>query len=213
MRRSHTLVSFNVADGSMETLAKPRSRMSGVPVWTEDDAHIYLTFAEKFESFSASNDNAVLREPVLHYINEGRFQNRIAENSATPRESLQFADQDHIYSYAVSPDGNHVVYSTAGQNLWLARVNGTERVSLGRGSSPAWSPDGEWIAFMLTFDDGHSVTASDIHAIKIDGSSRTKLTNTHDIHEMNPQWSPDGFWIVYDTDARGQLFVQQVGWR
>jgi Tol biopolymer transport system component len=214
MRRSHTLVSFTISDGSMESLSTPRTRMSGTPLWTEDDSHLYLTFAEKFESFPTSDSNQGLSQPQVNYINDGRFQTRMTQPlKAESSETTQFSDQDHIYSYALSPDGSHVVYSTAGQNLWLAKVNGDDRVSLGRGSAPAWSPDGEWITFMLTFDDGHSVTASDIYAIHIDGSARTKLTETPDLFEMNPQWSPDGAWIVYDTDQRGQLFIQQVGWR
>ena len=213
MHRSHTLVSFNVADGSMEPLASPRSRMGGIPVWTDDDAHIYLTFAEKFESFNTSDQNLAFRTPLLHYIKEGRFQNRIAGQTSPAIETTQFSGQDHVYSYAISPDGSHVVYSTAGQNLWLAKVNGDNLLSLGRGSAPSWSPDGEWITFMLTFDDGHSITASDIYTINIDGNSRTNVSNTSDLHEMNPQWSPDGAWIVYETDGRGQVFVQQMGWR
>ncbi len=214
MRRSHTLVSINIADGSMLPLAGPRNRMSGVPIWTEDDAHVYLTFAEKFESFSMDDSNQEIINPQVSYIKDGRFQNRMTQPSkANASEITRFSDQDQIYTYAISPDGSHVVYSTAGQNLWVAKINGDDRLSLGRGSAPAWSPDGAWITFMLTFDDGHSTTASDIYVIQIDGSSRTNLTATPDQFEMNPQWSPDGAWIVYDTDQRGQLFIQQVGWR
>ena len=211
MRRSHTLVSFNISQGSMESLSAPRNRMSGIPVWTEDDAHLYLTFAEKFESFSTGSSIQALSMAQVNYIRDGRFQNRMTQPSkAESSEITQFSDQDHIYSYAISPDGAHVVYSTAGQNLWLAKVNGDDRISLGRGSAPAWAPDGQWITFMLTFDDGHSITASDIYAIHIDGSSRANLTESPDLFEMNPQWSPDGAWIVYDTDQLGQLFIQQV---
>ena len=211
MRRSHTLVTFSVADGSMETVSAPRYRMSGTPLWTKDDAHIYLTFAEKFESFSLENSDLELNIPLVHYINDGRFVNRQREASATrSTEDILFSDQDHIYSYAISPDGSLIVYSTAGQHLWLAQVNGDDRVSLGRGSEPAWSPDGHWITFMLTFDDGHSITASDIFVTNLDGTSRINITLTPERVEMNPQWSPDGEWIVYDTDRLGQLFVQQV---
>ncbi|NQT61736.1 MAG: PD40 domain-containing protein [Candidatus Marinimicrobia bacterium] len=214
MRRSHTLVSFNISDGVMETLSEPRSRMSGTPIWTDDDSQLYLTFAEKFESFKTDDSNQEVSLPPLNYIKDGRFQNRLVlQSTGRSSETTHFSDQDHIYSYAISPDGSKVVYSTAGQNLWLAKVDGEDRVSLGRGSAPAWSPDAEWITFMLTSDDGHSITASDIYVINVDGSSRIKLTETPLIFEMNPQWSPDGEWIVYDTDQRGQLFIQQVGWR
>jgi len=212
MRRKVTLVTFDVAEGTMESLTAPRSTWSGTPLWTENDAHLYLTHADKFESFSTTNEESTLRASHLNYVRDGKFHNRVTTNSST-NEIVQFQDQDRIYSYAISPDGEHVAYSTAGQNLWVAKVNGEDRISLGRGSVPAWSPDGEWITFMLSFDDGHSITGSDIHVIKRDGTYRNNLTKTPDIHEMNPQWSPEGIWIVFDTDAHGQLFVQQVEWR
>jgi len=210
-RRSHTLVVYDVNTGAMETVSDTRPRMSGVPEWTSDGAHIYLTHADHFQVFSLSGENQPLTSRQINFVRDGKFLNHLT--GAASRDIVHFQDQDRIYSYAISPDGQYVAYSTAGQNLWVAKVNGEDRLSLGRGSEPCWSPDGEWITFMLTFDDGHSITGSDIHAIKRDGSSPFQITKTTDIHEMNPQWSPDGNWIVYDTDARGQLLVQQVVWR
>lgn len=213
MRRSHTLVRFNIADGKMTPISKPRFRMSGIPVWSSSDSYIYLTFAERFEVFDVEAPGDPQQIPLLHYIRDGRFQSRVLQQRSTSIETTQFSDQDHIYSYALSPDESHVVYSTAGQNLWVAKVNGENRRSLGRGSAPSWAPNGEWITFMLTYDDGYSITSSDIYVTDVRGDQRIKVTETMDLHEMNPHWSPDGEWIVYDTDQLGQLFVQQVGWR
>lgn len=208
MRRSHTLVTINVADGSQEDITTPRSTMSGRPRWSADDSYLYLTFAERFESFRLNEVSRSIPDQDHLYVKEGRFQ--VRSNSV---DNLRFEDQERLYSYAISPDGSRIAYSTSGQELWIADISGENRMSLGRGMSPSWSPDGTWISCMFNEDDGHSITSSDIYLVKADGTIRTNLTNSTDKIEMNPQWSPDGDWIVYDTDRLGQIFIQQVEWR
>jgi len=212
MRRFHTLVSFNVSDGTMQTLSAPHNRMSGKQVWTSDDSHIYLNYAEKFELFTVDDSRSEQNISSLHYVRDGRLQKRTSSLTTTTEIPL-FLDQDHISSYAVSPDGSHVVYSTSGQNLWLAEINGDNRIRLGSGIAPSWSPNSEWIVYMLTEDDGHKILNSDVYIISIKEKSPLKITETPDINEMHPQWSPGGDWIAYDTDELGQIFIQQIGWR
>ena len=213
MRRSHTLVWFNTSDASMELLTAPRSMMSGVPVWSKDDSHLFLTFADAFQSFGLDGRADVFMDGNLHYVKDGHLQRRVKVNSTAFNETSLFQDQVQVYTYAVSPDGSRIAYSTAGQNLWITNSDGENRRSLGKGYRPAWSPNGEWITFELSEDDGHSITAADIYAIRFDGTFRFNITNTTESIEMNPQWSPDGNWIVYDTDRLGQLFIQQMDWR
>ena len=58
--------------------------------------------------------------------------------------------------------------------------------------APAWSPDGQWIAFSQN---------SHIWKKKIDGSSLEQLT--FEGRNFFPSWSPDGEWIVYDNTNCG----------
>jgi Tol biopolymer transport system component len=132
---------------------------------------------------------------------------------AQTAETTLFADQDKVTSYAISPDGSQIAYSTSGQKLWIANSDGSEHHSLGSGIAPDWSPDGKWIVFMLTEDDGHSMLGSELYLLDTETETRLNISNTPDQVEMHPDWSPDGSWIVFDTEGRGQLFIQQVEWR
>jgi Tol biopolymer transport system component len=210
MRRLNTLVSFDVADGSMKTILEARSKMPGRPTWSRDDAQIYLSFSDKMESYDL----------VGKRQSPGRFEGVTVEDgkliiytAGKAMGQALFKDLDRVTSYALSPDENHIAFSTSGQNLWMTDIAGQNRISLGKGITPSWSPDSQWITFMLTEDDGHTMLNSDVYIMRLDGKQRTNITATLERIEMNPQWSPDGSWIVYDTEFQGQLFVQQMGRR
>ena len=59
---------------------------------------------------------------------------------------------------------------------------------------PAWSPDGETLAFALH---------GSIWQIRLDEYSARELTD-NETYDSSPAWSPDGAWIAYtaETDNR-----------
>lgn len=62
---------------------------------------------------------------------------------------------------------------------------------------PAWSPDGEKIAFASDSDGD-----SEVYMMDNDGSNLQKLTDNEG-YDGRPRWSPDGKTIVFETDRDG----------
>ena len=94
---------------------------------------------------------------------------------------------------SISPDGKWVVYEADG-DIYLQSVSGQTPINLTKDSPsaethPAFSPDGETIAFRSTRDGGG------IFLMGRTGESVRRLTNGG----FNPAWFPDGESIVYAT--------------
>ncbi len=116
-----------------------------------------------------------------------------------------------------SPDGRQVVFAanlSGRQNLWLAPAPDPLpmpvpapgpgwpvqlTISEQRQASPAWSPDGSWIAFISDRDGDEQW---DLFLVSPRTGEVVNLTNTPDIAEQNPVWSPDGRWLAYIAKPR-----------
>jgi dipeptidyl aminopeptidase/acylaminoacyl peptidase len=67
-------------------------------------------------------------------------------------------------------------------------------VSDQRQTSPTWSPDGKWIAYMSDYDGDEQW---DIFLVSPKTGQIVNLTNTREIAEESPAWSPDGRYLAY----------------
>ena len=69
-------------------------------------------------------------------------------------------------------------------------------------STPAWSPDGQKIAFM-SFRDEHRfqgrMITGEIYVMNADGTDPINLTQSPERWDRTPSWSPDGKQIVYSS--------------
>jgi TolB protein len=86
--------------------------------------------------------------------------------------------------------------------FWLINVDGTNmrRIFPYQLQTPAWSPDGQWIAFV----DGAQIFKMLFTGTTFDTTTITQLTTEG--RNFLPAWSPNGQWIAYDrslSDSSG----------
>ena len=107
---------------------------------------------------------------------------------------------DDEFFLAWSPDGESIAYGTDPRSLaaiWVTDADGSGRRSLGASlierltgrvydEEPAWSPDGERIAFTSDGTEGRG----EIYAMNADGSGLTKLTDDPAAEDFYPAWRP-----------------------
>ena len=110
-----------------------------------------------------------------------------------------------------SPDGKKIAFTSdraGGDNLWVMDRDGKNPKAISAETfrlvnSPAWSPDGEWIAGRKHFTSKRSLGAGEIwlwHRAGSDGVQATeKPTDQKDVGE--PAFSPDGRYLYYSLDV------------
>jgi hypothetical protein len=105
----------------------------------------------------------------------------------------------------------YVVGSGAARDIYVANVNGTgvRRVTTDPGAEddPAWSPDGNKIAFTSDRDGNR-----EIYVTSADGTNPVRLTNDP-AADYHPAWSPDGARIAFVSDrmpTAGGIFVMNA---
>jgi Tol biopolymer transport system component len=111
-----------------------------------------------------------------------------------------------------SPDGRRLAFQTVGR-IWVMDLpNGTPRRLTGAGFepfeyAPAWSPDGQWIAFTSWTDS----IAGHLYRIRPTGGAPEQLTQQPGEY-LNPAWSPDGREIVLARGAGESRHGRGVVW-
>ncbi|MBI3268455.1 MAG: PD40 domain-containing protein [Planctomycetes bacterium] len=121
------------------------------------------------------------------------------------------AGGDRYFAPVLSPDRRRVAFEGLLRGIFVADVDGGNRVALGPGNNPAWSPDGSEVLFDRTSDDGSALTAGEIlHAfVRPDRAEPpVALTNDPSTVRQRPAWSPDGRSVAYEED--GDIYVAPV---
>jgi acylaminoacyl-peptidase len=141
---------------------------------------------------------------------------------AKPKLTIdEFFNSVSFNSVRVSPDGNAVAFEADKADwdqqffrseLWLYRINGTggtliQLTQSGHDSSPQWSPDGQWIAFVSERKIGGGKDAegddkgkeiSQLYLISPNGGESFAVTSgEEEVHAF--AWAPDSKAIYFST--------------
>ena len=139
----------------------------------------------------------------------------VAVSSAAAKRAFTIEDFYRlrgIEDLHVSPDGKTVLFTLHTNDLpkaksvshvWLMDADGKNARQFTSGekgeSSPIFSPDGKWIAF-VSARDGNSNDNDNLYVISASGGEARQLTNIS-TGVSDPLWSPDGKTIAFSSDV------------
>ncbi len=120
---------------------------------------------------------------------------------------------EHRYvAFDVSPDGRQIVFSSADADLYLFNLR-TRNVrqlthSAALETEPAFSPDGQFVAYASSVKEGGG---AGISTRSLDGKKVQELTRGQDTLDMMPSYSSDGKQITFVRAARHRPY-SMGGW-
>ncbi|MBI1842550.1 MAG: PD40 domain-containing protein [Verrucomicrobia bacterium] len=99
-----------------------------------------------------------------------------------------------------SPDGKKLVWSDKDRKFWILDIP-SKAVSLitdaphGDVNSPAWSPDSQWLAYVMPATN----QVYQLHLFRPSDGKRVVATSDR-VDSFSPAWSPDGKWLYFLSD-------------
>ncbi len=163
--------------------------------------------------FSVSRDGRSIAYLSLNQLAslEKRSLDATTGKTGPPEPILRLSGA--IFSPNFSPDGKWVAYRsmTGQEDLYIVGADGTGQRQLTddpyRDRGPAWSPDGQRIAFYSNRDEGRY----QVFTIRPDGSGITQLTKEKKKGTWYPFWSPDGKRIAFPDGTNSYLLDVESG--
>jgi Tol biopolymer transport system component len=152
------------------------------------------------------NANVTASE-VMPFINIEDRQMALYKGS-TKKIITPNGENESYFWASVSPDGKHIVYTTATKGTFVCSIDGSNAVSLGKLNAPVWL-NNQWIVGMDDKDDGTVILSSSIVASTMDGKIRQALPAPSIKIAMYPAASPDGKQIAFNTE-KGEIYLMNI---
>jgi Tol biopolymer transport system component len=118
----------------------------------------------------------------------------------------------HI-AYTSTVDGQADIYSMTTEGFGQINLSHDKTIGLRTDSEPAWSPDGQYVAFQRA--STKSETGTQLFVVRSDGSGLHAIASSSNVaaSNMHPNWSPDGKTIVFSSNRTGhfELYMVNVG--
>jgi Tol biopolymer transport system component len=191
------------------------------PAWSPDGKYI---------AFSKSIITVRFLEETSYYIPPSDLYVMNADGT-NPINLTQSDKADELFP-AWSPDGKYIAFSKRSNmspndrspsDIYVMNADGTNPINLTQSDkadelSPAWSPDGKYIAFTKSSGERSSlrsdifgvfVSPAEIYVMNADGTNPINLTQSDKADERGPAWSPDGKYIAFSKGSRGWFYYSR----
>lgn len=126
-----------------------------------------------------------------------------------------------VLAFGIAPNGKHIAHARTREgrfahrsDLWACDADGSHARQLTTDyatvMNPVWSPDGRWIAFGATVDEGDAQT--NLYLLEF-ASGRVRRLGDEDLQVADPEsvhWAPDAASLLFSRQHRGRHQVVRI---
>lgn len=208
LRTGHERIVLDPAEQDMAEGMKTLRIMPGYD-WSDDGASLIVSQGGRIQRVTVATGG----------VTDIPFRARV-QRVASEQSRANFRIDDAPFGarflrwYTASPDGGRLAFQAVGR-VWTQPLPGGTPVRLTPPDfapfeyAPAWSPDGQWIAF-TTWDDtegGH------LWKVRSSGGVPQRLTVSEEAREyLHPAWSPDGSSILVTRGQNAPARGRGIAW-
>ena len=183
----HELKTWNVNSGRSKVVVAKSRALNAIPTWKQVAIAKGIKIPTKETAYDIMINHPAEATSMIAALNG--FEGKMVINPA------------------VSPDGLKVAFQIAGKGCFVCDLDGTNLVSLGAGSRPAWLPDSKNVILSVVSDNGTSYTAADLYNVTVATGERVLLTANTDIITLSPAVSPDGQKVAFENPVDAGIYV------
>lgn len=201
-------------------------------IMREDNVSVYVTwdnnntFAMRERSNPFRRDTALLKYDTSHDKLTTKGKTQIADETfvtydandviileSKKTKTLQAISDtraDRYYAPVLSPDQRFVAFNglTSGLHIFDIESNAVVFIA-SHATDPAFSPDGKYLVYTVSSDNGHQIQSADLVIIDLQNRSYRYISNPEGEIRIRASLSKDAKFISYQTDdnqiVRAQL--------
>ena len=219
------LMRHDIETGKRQKLSSAQSAGYGA-VFSEDSKSIYYNNAEtkdairynSLERVNTKNSEKVKLSAAARYrISPARYikslyitiedEGMLLHKNGTTTLLAPIGEESYYWT-SISPDQQHILFSTAYHGTCVCEINGDNVVRLGRLNAPKWMGNDCVIGMQEKDDEQGRITSSKLVVMTIDGKKSQTLNLKENI-AMYPAASIDGKRIAFNN-AKGQIYLIEV---